>query len=97
MVIFSYPTLRDFFNKYPDSKEPLIDWYKTTGKESFSNFHEVKRHFNSVDSVGNELFIFNIGGNKYRLIVRIHFDVRTVYIRFIGTHKQYDKINVRSL
>nr|WP_295929130.1 type II toxin-antitoxin system HigB family toxin [uncultured Dyadobacter sp.] len=97
MVIFSYSTLRDFFNKYPDSKEALIDWFKTTEEASFSAFHDLKRKFNSVDSVGNNLYIFNIRGNKYRLITRIHFDIRTVYIRFIGTHQQYDKINIRSL
>ncbi|MET7254946.1 type II toxin-antitoxin system HigB family toxin [Dyadobacter jiangsuensis] len=97
MVIFSYSTLRDFFYKHPDSKEALIDWFKTTEKESFSTFHDLKQKFNSVDSVGNDLYIFNIRGNKYRLVTRIHFDIRTVYIRFIGTHQQYDKINIRSL
>ncbi|PSL32620.1 mRNA interferase HigB [Dyadobacter jiangsuensis] len=97
MVILSFNTLRNFFQKHPHSKEALIDWHKTMEEASFSTFHDVKRAFNSVDCVGNDLYIFNIRGNKYRLITRIHFDIRTVYVRFIGTHQQYDEINIRSL
>lgn len=97
MVIFSYSTLRDFCHKYPDSEESLMTWYDITEKMSFSTVHEVKQAFNSVDAIGNSLYVFNIHGNKYRLIARIHFRVRTVYIRFIGTHQQYDKVNIRLL
>ncbi|SEI80357.1 mRNA interferase HigB [Dyadobacter sp. SG02] len=97
MVIFSYSTLRDFFHKYPDAKDALISWYKITQKASFSTSHDVKLAFNSVDAIGHGLYVFNIRGNTYRLIVKIKFNSRTVYIRFIGTHQQYDKIDVRSL
>lgn len=94
MVIFSYSTVRDFFNKYPESEESLMTWFDVTEAMSFANFHEVKKSFNSVDAIGNSLYVFNIHGNKYRLIARIHFRVRTVYIRFIGTHQQYDKVEI---
>lgn len=57
----------------------------------------MRQIFGSVDSVGNDLYVFNIKGNDYRLIVRIIFRVRTIYIKFIGTHKEYDKINLKNL
>ena len=53
--------------------------------------------FNSVDAVGSDLYVFNIKGNNYRLIVRIIFRVRTIYVKFIGTHKEYDKVNLDDL
>lgn len=93
MIVISYGTLRNFFEKHADSKDALNNWYRTTLKADWSNYHEMKAMFNSVDAVGNDRFVFNIRGNKYRLVVMIFFDIRTVYIRFAGTHKEYDKIN----
>ncbi|MHA4736712.1 type II toxin-antitoxin system HigB family toxin [Dyadobacter sp. MSC1_007] len=83
--------------KYPDANEALNLWVRIMKKKNFRTFHEVKECFSSVDSIGDDLFVFNIKGNHYRLIVRIHFPIRTLYIRFIGTHKQYDDVNVRLL
>lgn len=97
MVIFSYSTLRDFILRHPDAEEALDTWATTMKENRFKNIHEIKQFFNSVDAIGDDLFVFNIRGNKYRLITRIHFPVRTLYIRFLGTHKQYDKIDIRSL
>jgi mRNA interferase HigB len=93
MIIISYGTLRNFFEKHADSKDALNNWYRATLKADWSNYHEVKAMFNSVDAVGNDRFVFNIRGNKYRLVAMIFFDIRTVYIRFAGTHKEYDKID----
>ncbi|KAA0994231.1 type II toxin-antitoxin system HigB family toxin [Dyadobacter sp. UC 10] len=81
----------------PDLKNALEKWYKETVKADLANFSEVRQTFNSVDFVGNGLFVFNIGGNKCRLIARILFRKRTLYIRFIGTHKQYDEVNLATL
>lgn len=97
MVIFTNAAIRNFIIHYPDSDAALNTWLKTMHKTNFRTFHEMKRSFNTTDCIGNDLFVFNIKGNKYRLIARIHFPVRTVYIRFIGTHKQYDKVDVRTL
>ncbi|HET7117090.1 MAG TPA: type II toxin-antitoxin system HigB family toxin [Hanamia sp.] len=66
----------------------LNDWRK---------FSDVKQTFNSVDNVGNDRFVFNVGGNKYRIVAMIHFTTRTIYIRFVGTHKQYDKIYCKTI
>jgi mRNA interferase HigB len=97
MIIFSSNTIREFNELHPDAADALNNWRRIVSKTSFSNFAQVRSFFNSVDAVGNDLYVFNIRGNRYRLIALMHFNVRTVYIRFIGTHKQYDKLDVKSL
>ena len=97
MVIIAKNAINKFIDQEPNSKTVLLDWYEETKKADWSNFSEMKKTFNSVDAVGNGLFVFNIGGNKYRVIARIIFKVRTIFIKFIGTHKQYDKVNLDDL
>jgi mRNA interferase HigB len=97
MVVISYGTLKEFYVKYPDSKDALNNWYRVTLAADWSNFHEVKKLFNTVDAVGNDRFVFNIRGNNYRLVAMIFFDIRTVFIRFIGLHKEYDKIDCSTI
>ena len=97
MVIISYGTLRTFYEEYPDSEDALNNWYRVTLAADWSDYHEMKRLFNSVDAVGNDRFVFNIRGNNYRLVAMIFFDIRTVFIRFIGLHKQYDKIDCSTI
>jgi mRNA interferase HigB len=93
MVVFSLGTIHEFAREYPPSTGPLNDWYSKTKKANWSNFTEIKQVFNSCDSIGKDRFVFNIGGNNYRLIAVIHFNIRTVYIRGIMTHKEYDRLN----
>lgn len=64
---------------------------------NWSNLSEIRETYNDVDFVGNDRYVFNIGGNKYRLVAMIHFSTRTLYIRFIGTHKEYDKIDCTTI
>ena len=97
MVIITKSKLIEFYNIEPKAKEALLKWYYETAMNSWQNFGEVKRTFNSVDNVGNDRFVFNIGGNKYRLVAMIHFTTRTIYIRFVGTHKEYDKIDCKTI
>ncbi|MCE7040155.1 type II toxin-antitoxin system HigB family toxin [Dyadobacter sp. CY312] len=97
MIIFSYKTIRDFCDIYAETSDALNNWYTIVSKANFSNFNDLRLMFNSVDAVGNDLYVFNIKGNHYRLIARIHFNVRTVYIKFVGTHKQYDKLDLTKL
>lgn len=92
MVIISKTIIYQFIVKHPPVREPLLYWYYRTKLAEWNHFAAVKKDFNSVDAVGNDRYVFNIKGNSYRLITLIHFDVRTVYIRFIGTHAEYDKI-----
>ena len=97
MVDISYRTIREFTDQYPEVEDQLNNWFRVAGKADWANLHDVKYFFNSVDAVGNDLYVFNIKGNDYRLIVRIIFRVRTVYIKFIGTHKEYDKVDMNDL
>ena len=97
MVIIAKRAINEFIEANPKSAKPLLEWYLKTKESDWKNFSDVKKIFGATDSVGNGLYVFNIGGNKYRLIARIIFGARTVYIRFIGTHKEYDKVNLSGL
>lgn len=96
MVIISKAILVEFGIKHADAIDPLNKWYEETRKADWKSFSEMKNTFNSVDSVGNDRYVFNIKGNDYRMVVMLFFDVRTVFIRFIGTHKEYTKIDCRN-
>jgi mRNA interferase HigB len=63
----------------------------------WKDFADLKKMFPATDYVGNDLYVFNLGGNKYRLIARVFFSVRTVYVRFIGIHREYDKVKLSDL
>ncbi|MDE6311111.1 MAG: type II toxin-antitoxin system HigB family toxin, partial [Muribaculaceae bacterium] len=92
MNIVAKKTLVDYYTKHPGARDALEDWYARTRKSHWSCFADVKESFNSVDSVGNQHYVFNIKGNDFRLIVVIQFRHEYVYIRFVGTHAEYDKI-----
>lgn len=90
MHIISRKALRDFWERYPDSEDPLLRWYKIIERSEYRTFAELRATFPSADLVG-DLFVFNIGGNKYRLIASVHFDRGKVYIRHVLTHREYDR------
>ena len=92
MVLISKSTLNKSGNDYTDSKEALLNWYQITKNADWSNYHELKTTFNSIDAVGNDRYVFNIKGNRYRLIALIIFETRTLFILFVGTHEDYNKI-----
>jgi mRNA interferase HigB len=85
MVIISKAILKAFADKHPDAQKALEKWYEDTKAEA-------KKTFNTVDGVGNNRYVFDIKGNQYRLIALIIFKVRTVFILFVGTHKEYDLV-----
>ena len=92
MVIITKRAIQDYGKTHTNVTDALNDWYIRAKLADWSNLNELKEDFPSCDFVGNDRFVFNIKGNRYRLIAIIHFDIRTVYIRFIGTHAEYDKI-----
>ncbi len=92
MHIISFRKLLEFFEKDYNSRVALQDWYKRTKKAEWENYSDIKKTFNSVDSVGNSRFVFNIKGNHYRIIAIIIFALKRVYIRWIGNHKDYSKL-----
>jgi len=99
MRIISKKTLKEFYeqNLYKDSKNSLEAWHQEVLKDSWNNPNEVKKQFGNASVVGDNRIVFNIHGNKYRLIVKINYFAQIMFIRFIGTHKQYDNINVTEI
>jgi mRNA interferase HigB len=98
MHIISFGKLREFFDKDPNSRVALQDWYKRVNKAEWFDFSDVKKTFNSVDSVGNSRFVFNVKGNHYLIIAMIAFKAKTIYLRWVGNHKEYDKLkNINQL
>lgn len=90
MHIISRKALIDFWEKYPDSHMALLRWYKIMEQTSFGSFAELREAFPSADKVG-DFIVFNIAGNKYRLIASVHFNRNKTYIRHVLSHKEYDK------
>lgn len=99
MRVIAKSTLRAFYEEpnYTDSQSALEAWHYEVLKAEWSNPNEIKAQYKSASIVGNNKVVFNICGNKYRLIVKINYFAGIVYIKFIGTHKQYDKIKVEEL
>ncbi len=93
MVVITKGAIHAFAKKHTNAVIPLNEWYEKTKKAQWHKFSEGKLIFNSADSIGNDRYIFNIGGNNFRLVAMIHFDIRTVYIRAIVTHPEYDILN----
>ena len=93
MRIFTEQALKEYAEKYPDSRVALQEWTTIVKQSKWTNYADVKKTFNSVDNVGNQHYVFNIKGNNHRLVVVIKFTIQFVYIRFIGTHKEYDQID----
>ncbi|AEI49315.1 type II toxin-antitoxin system HigB family toxin [Runella slithyformis] len=92
MVVISKTILNHFGLSHSDAADALNEWYEAVKSADWNNLAEIKQTFNSVDYVKNNRYVFNIKGNRYRLVALIFFNVRTVYIKWIGTHAEYDKI-----
>lgn len=90
MRVISKKKLREFWNEHPDAEEPLLAWYHITRKAHWESLAQVREVFPRADKVG-DCTVFNIGGNKYRLIVLIFYESSRVYVRHVLTHKEYDK------
>lgn len=92
MRIITKTTIKQYYTEHPQAKAGLLDWVEKVENAVWNDFNDIKQTFNSVDFVGNQHYVFNIQGNNYRLVVVVQFTPQTVYIRFIGTHAEYDKI-----
>ena len=99
MRIFSRKTLREFWElpNYAESEQPLKAWYDEASKATWKNPNEIKAHYKSASILKEGRVAFNIHGNSYRLIVKINYDFGVIYVRFVGTHKEYDKINANEV
>lgn len=90
MHVISQKRINEAKQQYPDCETALDGWLRIVKKNDFQNFAELKEAFNSVDKVG-DFYVFNIGGNKLRLIASIHFNTEKLYIRYVLDHSEYDK------
>ena len=97
MRIITEEPLKLYIEKHPDTRTAIQDWLRVVKAADWNNFADVKRSFNSVDNVGNQHYVFNIRGNNHRLVVVIKFTIKWIYIRFIGTHAEYDKIDCANI
>ena len=97
MRIISKSTIVACYTKHAEAKEALEEWFVKTKKADWETFEDIKRTFNSVDSIGNDRYVFNIKGNQFRLVGFILFRKKLIYIRFVGTHKEYDRIDCKNI
>ena len=97
MRIIAKRTLRDYGAREPRAEQPLKAWYAVARKADWASPADVKSAYGNASIVGNDRVIFNIGGNRYRLIVRFNYARRIGYVRFLGTHAEYDEIDALSV
>ena len=95
--ILSKPTLIKFYEQHPDSKKALLSWYATTKAADWKSLNDIKETFPFVSLLSDSRAVLNIKGNHYRIVVRINFNRQWVYIRFVGTHAEYDKIDANEI
>ena len=94
MRVVSKRTLRDFWEMHPDSEESLLAWYREAEDAQWDSPAAVKAQYRNASFPGGNRVIFNIKGNDYRLVVKINYPYGMMYIRWVGTHREYDRIDV---
>ena len=97
MRVLSKGTLREYWAKYPAAELPLRAWHRDAVAADWKTPNEVKAQFGNASIIANNRIVFNIKGNDFRLVVEISYLARIVYVLFIGTHAEYDKVNVATL
>jgi mRNA interferase HigB len=99
MRIVSHTQLRQFYETkgHEQARVALERWYEIAERANWKNLQEIKIDFPSTDYVGNQHYVFNIKGNNYRLVVVVKFTIGYLYIRFVGTHKEYDAIDCSTI
>lgn len=97
MRVIAKRTLKEFWAKHPDAKGPLEAWHAEVKTSSWRNPAQVRARYRSADNVGDNRMVFNIGGNKYRLVVHFNYEYQIADIKFVGTHREYDKIDVETV
>lgn len=93
MNVVARRTLVEFWTRHPRAKGPLSAWYEIARGAQWRTPQDVRNDFNTVDFVGDNRAIFDVGGNNYRLVVRISYPFKQVLVKFVGTHRDYDRID----
>lgn len=97
MRIIAKRTLRAFWKRHPKAKGPLEAWHQEVARGNWATPSAIKAQFRSVSVLHNNRVVFNIAGNQYRLIVKVNYPYRIVYVRFVGTHTEYDSIDATTI
>ena len=97
MRVVAKKTLREFWERFPDAEDALKVWFAEAESATWQNPIEIKEKYRSASILKDSRVVFNIGGNKYRLVVKISYKYAVVLIRFIGTHKEYDLTDVEEV
>lgn len=97
MRIVAIKTLRQFWSRHRDAEQSLKAWYAEAADAQWRTPQDILTRYGSADILSDNRVVFNIKGNQYRLVVKIHYNTGTVYIRFIGTHTEYDKIDAETI
>jgi mRNA interferase HigB len=97
MRVFAKRILREFWEKHNDTEQQLKTWYKEASKANWTNPTDIKNEYAKASILKSGRVVFNICGNKYRLIIEINYERQWAFVRFIGTHTQYDKIDAEKI
>jgi mRNA interferase HigB len=97
MRVIAVSTLRTFWGRHPDAEQPLKAWYEEATKASWAKPADIKEQYRNASILKNRRAVFNIKGNDYRLVVAISYKLQIIYVKFIGTHKQYDAIDAATV
>jgi len=97
MHIVSRKALREFWEKYPDSKHALQTWYTSVKHSTWKNPSDIKSTYHTASFLANNRVVFNIKGNQYRIVVVVQYKFGNVFIRFVGTHREYDRIDATTI
>jgi mRNA interferase HigB len=97
MRVIAKSTLRAFWEKHSDAEVALKTWYKIVEKADWKDSHQVKKVYADVGIIGSNRLVFNIRGNKYRIVVYLIYRFQKIFIRFVGTHQQYDRIDAKTI
>lgn len=97
MRIISKKALRDFWEVHSGSEQQLKSWFQEASNAEWKTPNDIKREYPSASILNNNRIVFNIKGNNYRLIVKINYNHQMIWIRFIGMHAEYDKINANEI
>ena len=97
MRIIAVNTLKDYWEEFPQAKQPLLSWYEEGNIAEWNNPNELKEQYRNASILTDKRVVFNIHGNSYRLIVDIEYRLKIIFIVWFGTHKEYDKIDAKKI
>ncbi|MCU0930512.1 MAG: type II toxin-antitoxin system HigB family toxin [Serpentinimonas sp.] len=97
MRVIAVSTLRAFWLRHPDAEQPLKSWYEEVANTHWTQPADIKAHYRTASVLKNRRVVFNIKGNDYRLIVAVAYQLQIVYVKFVGTHREYDAVNAETV